>query len=108
MAMNVEIKNNKLYYELAVSRGDGSYGKMINKLARTEVLVIDDLSIAPMTDTERRDILEVVEDRHGIASTIIASQLPIESWHEHIGDTTIADAILDRLIHNAHKINLKG
>lgn len=102
------IRSPKLYYELAVSRGDGSYGKMINKLARTEVLVIDDLGIAPMTDTERRDLLEVVEDRHGNASTIIASQLPIESWHEHIGDPTIADAILDRLIHNAHKINLKG
>ena len=62
---------------------------MIDKLARTEVLVIDDLDIAPMIDTERRYLLEVVEDRHGNASTIIASQLPIESWHEHIGDPTI-------------------
>jgi DNA replication protein DnaC len=61
-----------------------------------------------MTDSERRDLLEVIEDRHGNASNIITSQLPIENWHEHIGDPTIADAILDRLIHNAHKINLKG
>jgi DNA replication protein DnaC len=102
------IRSPKLYYELAVSRGDGSYGKMINKLARTQILVIDDLGLAPMTDSERRDLLEVIEERHGNASTIITSQLPIDNWHEHIGDPTIADAILDRLIHNAHKINLKG
>lgn len=102
------IRSPKLYYELAVSRGDGSYGKMINKLARTQILLLDDLGLAPMADSERRDLLEVIEDRHGNASTIITSQLPIENWHEHIGDPTIADAILDRLIHNAHKINLKG
>ena len=102
------IRSPKLYYGLAVSRGDGSYGKMINKLASTQILVIDDLGLAPMTDSERRDLLEVVEDRHGNASTIITSQLPIENWHEHIGDPPVADAILDRLIHNAHKINLKG
>ena len=77
----------------------------INKLARAHVLVIDDLGLAPMTDAERRDLLEVVEERHGHASTIVASQLPVDHWHEQIGDPTIADAILDRLIHNAHKIN---
>jgi DNA replication protein DnaC len=102
------IRSPKLYYELAVSRGDGSYGQMINRLARTKILVIDDLGLAPMTDSERRDLLEVIEDRHGSASTIVTSQLPIENWHEHIGDPTIADAILDRLIHNAHKIKMKG
>jgi DNA replication protein DnaC len=102
------IRSPKLYYELAVSRGDGSYGNLINKLARTQILVIDDLGLAPMTDSERRDLLEVIEDRHGSASTIVTSQLPIENWHEHIGDPTIADAILDRLIHNAHKIKMKG
>ena len=102
------IRSPKLYYELAVSRGDGSYGQMINRLARTQILVIDDLGLAPMTDSERRDLLEVIEDRHGSASTIVTSQLPIENWHEHIGDPTIADAILDRLIHNAHKIKMKG
>ena len=102
------IRSPKLYYELAVSRGDGSYATLINKLARTQILIIDDLGLAPMTDSERRDLLEVIEDRHGSASTIVTSQLPIENWHEHIGDPTIADAILDRLIHNAHKIKMKG
>jgi DNA replication protein len=91
---------------MALAKGDGSYGKTINKLAKTHVLVIDDLGLAPMNDTERRDLLEVVEERHGHASTIITSQLPVEHWHEQIGDPTIADAILDRLIHNAHKINM--
>jgi DNA replication protein DnaC len=81
---------------------------MINKLARTPILLLDDLGLSPMTDSERRDLLGVIEDRHGNASTIITSQLPIENWHENIGDPTSADAILDRLIHNAHKINLKG
>ena len=68
--------------------------------------MIDDLGLAPMNDAERRDLLEVVEERHGNASTIVTSQLPVEHWHEQIGDPTIADAILDRLIHNAHKIKL--
>ena len=72
------------------------------------MLVIDDLGLAPMGDAERRDLLEIIEDRNGNASTIITSQLPIDNWHEQIGDPTIADAILDRLIHNAHKIHLKG
>jgi hypothetical protein len=72
------------------------------------VLVIDDLGFTPTTDAERKDLLEVVEERHGHASTIVTSQLPVENWHEQIGDPTIADAILDRLIHNAHKICLKG
>ena len=98
----------RLFQELAIARADGSYGKLMNKLAKTKVLIIDDLGLAPMTDAERRDLLEVIEDRQGLSSTIVASQLPIESWHENIGDPTIADAILDRLIHNAHKINLKG
>ena len=93
---------------LAVSGGNGSYGKIMNKLAKANVLVIDDLGLAPMGDAERRDLLEIIEDRHGNASTIITSQLPIDNWHEQIGDPTIADAILDRLIHNAHKIHLKG
>jgi len=68
--------------------------------------VIDDLGLTPMTDAERRDLLEVVEERHSHASTIVTSQLPVDHWHEQIGDPTIADAILDRLVHNAHKINL--
>ena len=100
------IRSPKFSYQMALAKGDGSYGKTINKLAKTHVLVIDDLGLAPMNDTERRDLLEVVEERHGHASTIVTSQLPVEHWHEQIGDPTIADAILDRLIHSAHKINL--
>jgi DNA replication protein DnaC len=80
----------------------------MKKLLKTHLLLLDDFGLAPMTDSERRDLLEVIEDRHGHASTIITSQLPVEHWHESIGDPTIADAILDRLIHNAHRINLKG
>ena len=75
---------------------------------RVPVLILDDLGLASLTDPERRDLLEVIEDRHGTASIIITSQLPVDTWHEMIGDPTIADAILDRLVHNAHRINLKG
>ena len=102
------LRSPGFYYQMALSRGDGSYGKIMNKLSKTSVLIIDDFGIAPLTDTERRDLFEVVDERHGHGSTIITSQLPIENWHDIIGDPTIADGILDRLIHNAHKINLKG
>jgi len=102
------IRAPKFYYHLAMAKADGSYGKIMTKLSKTQLLVIDDLGLAPMTDSERRDLLEVIEDRHGHASTLITSQLPVEHWHENIGDPTIADAILDRLIHNAHRIHLKG
>ncbi len=98
----------RLFQELAIARADGSYAKVMNKLAKTKVLLIDDLGLAPMTDPERRDLLEVIEDRQGLSSTIVASQLPLENWHDNIGDPTIADAILDRIVHNAHRINLKG
>jgi DNA replication protein DnaC len=98
----------KLFHDVAIARADGSYAKFMNKLAKTKLLLIDDLGLAPMTDPERRDLLEVIEDRHGLFSTIVTSQLPIKSWYEIVGDPTIADAILDRLIHNAHKIKLKG
>lgn len=98
----------KLFQDLAVAKGDGSYPKTMKKLLRTKLLVLDDMGFAPMTAQERRDLLEVIEDRHGIASTIVATQLPIAQWHDNIRDPTIADAILDRLVHNAYKINLKG
>ena len=101
------IRLPNLFQELAIARGDGSYPKTMKKLLKAKVLIID-LGLAPISATERRDLLEVVEDRHGLASTIVATQLPITSWHENIRDPTIADAILDRLIHNAHNINLKG
>ncbi len=102
------IRAPKFFYHLALARADGSYGKLMTKLTETNLLILDDLGLSPMTDPERRDLLEVIEDRHGRASTIMTSQLPVEHWHENIGDPTIADAILDRLIHNAHRINLKG
>ena len=102
------IRSSKFAYQLALARGDGSYGKTIAKLSKAHLLVIDDLGLAPMTDPERRDLLEVIEERHGHASTLVTSQLPVDHWHQQIGDPTIADAILDRLIHNAHQINLKG
>jgi DNA replication protein DnaC len=102
------LRTPKLYYTLAMARADGSYARVLAKLARTSVIVLDDLGLAALADSERRDLLEVIEDRHGSASTIITSQLPVEHWHEVIGDPTIADALLDRLVHNAHKINLKG
>lgn len=102
------IRAPRLLQELAIAKADGTYPKIMNKLAKAKVLVIDDLGLAPMTAPERLDLLEVIEDRHGLSSTMVATQLPVENWHDTIGDPTIADAILDRLIHNAHKINLKG
>jgi len=102
------IRLPRLFQDLAIAKADGSYPKIMKKLAKTKVLILDDLGLAPMNAQERRDLLEVIEDRQGLASTIVAAQLPIEEWHANIRDPTIADAILDRLIHNAYKINLKG
>jgi DNA replication protein DnaC len=102
------IRIPKLFQDLAIARGDGSYPKIMKKLTKANVLVIDDLGLAPMSAQERRDLLEVVEDRHGLTSTIVAAQVPVDLWHENIRDHTIADAILDRLVHNAYKIILKG
>ena len=98
----------RLLQELTMARGDGRYGKMLINLAKTNLLVIDDWGLAPLDDHGRRDILEILEDRHNIRSTIVTSQLPLNNWHEIIGDPTLADAILDRLVHNAYKITLKG
>jgi DNA replication protein DnaC len=94
--------------ELAHARADGSYPKLLDRIARTQLLVIDDFGLSPLTDNERRDLLEVLEDRYGRRATMVTSQLPFEHWHDVVGDTTFADAILDRLIHNAHRITLKG
>ena len=98
----------RLFQELTIARADGSYAKLMKRLLKAKVLVIDDLGLAPVSAPERKDLLEVIEDRHGAASTVVATQLPIDLWHENIGDSTVADAILDRLVHNAHKIHLKG
>ena len=98
----------RLFQEIAIARADGSYPKLMNKIARAKVLIIDDFCITPIKGAERKDLLEVIEDRQSLCSTIISTQVPIENWFDAIGDPTIADAVLDRLIHNAHKINLKG
>jgi DNA replication protein DnaC len=100
------IRLPRLLQELHIARGDGSYGKLLIRLAKYAILVIDDWGLAKLGDKERRDILEVLEDRHGISSTIVASQIPTEKWHDTIGDPTIADAVLDRLVHNAHMITM--
>jgi len=97
-----------LFYELSLSRADGSYGKLLQKLAKVRVLVVDDWGLAPLEEMERRDFLEILEDRHNTSSTIMTSQLPIKKWHDTIGEPTLADAICDRIVHNAHKITLKG
>jgi DNA replication protein DnaC len=98
----------RLLQEMVIAKGDGRYPKLLATLAKTEVLILDDWGLAKLTAEQRRDLLEILEDRHGVRSTIATSQLPIEKWHNMIGDPTLADAILDRLVHNAYKINLKG
>ncbi|CAH2603456.1 putative insertion sequence ATP-binding protein y4pL [Rhodovastum atsumiense] len=98
----------RLLEALGIARGDGRYARMLKSLARVQVLILDDWGITPLTAEQRRDLLEVVDDRHGRASTIITSQLPVELWHQHIDNPTIADAVLDRLVHGAHRIELKG
>ena len=99
---------SRLLGELALARGDGSYPKLLDRLQRTELLILDDFGLAPLSDLERRDLLEVLEDRYGRRATLVTSQLPLDHWHDVIGDPTFGDAILDRLVHQAHKITLKG
>jgi DNA replication protein DnaC len=96
---------SRLFGELLVAKGDGRYVKLMHTIAKSHLLILDDWGLSVLKEQEQRDLLEVLEDRHGISSTIIASQVPIEKWHEVIGNPTLADAILDRLIHNAYKIN---
>jgi DNA replication protein DnaC len=99
---------SRLFDDLRLARADGTYGRLLGKLARMDVLVLDDWGLAPVQDQERRDLLEILEDRYGTRSTIVTSQLPPTQWHDHIGDPTLADAICDRLLHNAHRIVVKG
>jgi DNA replication protein DnaC len=99
---------NRLFELLTISHGDGSYLKLIGQLARADVLIIDDWGLETLTQSQRNDLLEIMEDRHANKSTIVTSQLPATKWHPYIGDATLADAILDRLMHNAHKLILKG
>jgi len=98
----------RLFRELAIARGDGSYLKLLARIAKVDLLVIDDWGLSALNDAERRDFLEVMEDRQGLKSTLMTSQYPVQKWYELIGEPTLADAILDRIVHVAHKITLKG
>ncbi len=98
----------RLFDALALARGDGRHARLLRGLARVDLLILDDWGLATLTPDQGRDLLEIVDDRHARASTIVTSQLPVEHWHETIGNPTIADAILDRLVHNAHRITLTG
>ena len=98
----------RLLQQLATARADGSYGSELGRLSRFDVLVLDDFLVAPMKDSERRDLFEVIEDRYDRSSTVITTQLNPKTWHEALGDPTIADAICDRLVHNAHLMSLGG
>jgi DNA replication protein DnaC len=98
----------RLLEELALAHADGTYTRLLGRLAKADLLVLDDWGIAPLRDQERRDMLEILEDRHGARSTVVTSQLPVEKWHDYLADPTIADALLDRVVHNAHRIKLKG
>jgi DNA replication protein DnaC len=98
----------RLFDELALARAEGTYARTLARLAKADVLVLDDLGLGVPTETQRHDLLEVLEDRYGRLSTVITSQLEIKKWHEWVGDPTVADAILDRVVHNAYKLELNG
>jgi DNA replication protein DnaC len=98
----------RLLDALALARGDGRHARLLKSLARAQLLILDDWGLAPMTSEQGRDLLEIVDDRHGRASTIVTSQLPVNDWHDVIADPTVADAVLDRLVHTAHRLSLNG
>jgi DNA replication protein DnaC len=98
----------RLFADLAIAHADGSYATLLARLARVDVLVLDDWGLGTITDRHRHDLLEILEDRDGVRSTVITSQLPRERWHDYLGDPTVADAILDRLVHRAHTLALAG
>lgn len=98
----------RLLEQLRIAHGDGSYARLMNQLLKTDLLILDDWGLQKLTAAQRQDLMEVIEDRHGRRSTLIASQLPVEHWHDIIGEATLADAILDRLLHRAHRLNLNG
>ena len=99
---------SRLMESLSIAHGDGRFTKLIQQLAKADLLVLDDWGLDVLSMTQRNDLLEIMEDRHGLKSTLITSQLPVNNWHKTIGDATLADAILDRLLHNSHKLILKG
>lgn len=102
------LRSSRFMDQLTLAHADGSYGSLLSQLQKTQILIIDDWGLEVLKRAQRTDLLEVLEDRHDRGSTIITSQLPTQHWHEVIGDPTLADAILDRLLHNAHKLVLKG
>ena len=101
-------KSSELFRELAVAHADGSIGRLLLRLAQIDVLLIDDFAMTPLKDSERRDLFEICDDRYQRRSLILTSQMPVAHWHQQIGDATLADSILDRLLHNAHRIELDG
>ncbi len=98
----------RLFADLELAHGDGRFTKLFRLLTRVDLLILDDWGPDRLSAGQRRDLMEIVEDRYGSGSTLITSQLPVEAWHEVIGEPTFADAILDRLVHNAYRLNLKG
>ena len=102
------LKAAELFRELAAARADGSHSRLLDKLGRVDLLIVDDWAMSALAEAERRDFLEICDTRYQTRSTILTSQLPLASWHAQVGDPTIADSILDRLVHNAHRIELQG
>lgn len=102
------VRASRLFHDLDLAKGDGRYPRMMKSIAKTNLLIVDDWGLSTLTDTQRADLLEILEDRHNLQSTVVTSQLPVKLWHEVIGNATLADAILDRLVHNAYTIELKG
>src|SRR3954447_1185985 len=98
----------RLFSDLALARGDGRYARLMRALGRVKLLILDDWGLAPLTAEQRHDVLEIIEDRYARGATLITSQIPVDRWHDLIGDPTLADAILDRIVHNAHRIQLRG
>ncbi len=102
------IRLPKLFQAIQIAKADGSYIKLMEHVAKLSLLVLDDWGLAQMSDANRRDLLEIIDDRYQRSSTLITSQLPVQAWHDSVGDATLGDAILDRLIHNSHRIEVKG
>ena len=101
-------RSAELFREFSVAHADGSFGRLLMRLSRIDILLLDDFAMAPLKDAERRDFLELCDERYQRRSTILTSQMPLAHWHEQIGDPTIADSILDRLVHNAYRLELDG
>ena len=101
-------RTSRLMEAMTIAHGDGSYSKLLKQLEKVDLLILDDWGLEPLSQSQRNDLLEIMDDRHNRSSTIVTSQLPVSKWHASIGDATLADAILDRLTHNAHRLKLKG